>query len=224
MRPLLGSVLALPLALAGGASAACDLALMLAVDVSGSVDVGEYRIQMDGLSAALRDPEITAALIASDARVSVIQWSGSGRQIVTVPWLRISVPDDLETLAVVIETMPRQWINYSTAIGEALILAAGTFDTVSDCARWVVDISGDGYSNEGIDPIEVRPVLEARGITVNALVIEESEVGLTDYFRAEVITGPGAFAVTARSFLDYPEQIRRKLLREISRPVAALEP
>ena len=69
---------------------ACDLALVLAVDVSGSVDIDEYRIQMDGLAAALRDGIIAEALVRGGARVAVIQWSGSGRQELSLPWVAIS--------------------------------------------------------------------------------------------------------------------------------------
>ncbi len=194
---------------------ACDLALVLALDVSGSVDQEEYRTQADGLAAALRDGAVSDALVAAKARVAVIQWSGSGRQETSLDWVAIETRSDLAELAARIETMPRPWRDYSTAIGEALEFAALLFDDVSACKRRVIDVSGDGQSNEGLAPGEMRGDLLALGITVNALVIEESEEGLTDWFRDHVITGPGAFAMRANAFEDYPARIRQKLLREV---------
>jgi Ca-activated chloride channel family protein len=201
---------------------ACKLALVLAVDVSGSVSPDEYNIQMRGLAEALRDGAVSEALVVAKAAVSLIQWTGKSRQKVTIPWVRITNFEDTDGLADLIATQPRSWQYFSTAIGEALVLAEASFFDVPDCARKVVDVSGDGVSNEGILPRDVWPLLEASGITVNGLAIEASEDGLADYFRAEVITGAGAFAVAADDFQDYPRRIRQKLLREITKQVASL--
>jgi Ca-activated chloride channel family protein len=215
-------IIALTFCFAGQAKA-CELALVLAVDISGSVDPREYRIQMDGLAEALRDDLIAEALVQAEARISLMHWTGSTRQQVVVPWVVIEDHAGVEALAREIELAPREWRNFSTAIGEALIVAAESFAQVTECERLVIDLSGDGYSNEGVIPRETRGFLEAVGITVNALAIEESEAGLSAYFRAEVIHGPGAFVLTAQSFLDYPRQIKRKLLREITEPIVMLQ-
>ena len=180
----------------------CDLALVLAVDVSGSVSPNEYRIQMDGLAAALRDPLIGDALVAAQARVALVQWTGESRQDVTIGWREMLDVAAIEALAVEIEIAPRPWWQYSTAIGEALRVSAKMFDQVPDCGRRVIDVSGDGRSNEGMGPRGMRPVLRAGGITVNALVIEAVGRDLTTYFEDHVIFGPGAFAVTANGFDD----------------------
>ncbi len=217
--PVIGTLL-----LAATPALACEVALMLAVDVSGSVDDREYRVQMDGLALALGDPVIADALIAAQAEVALMQWTGESRQAVVMPWRVIDSRADLVAMAEEIAVMPRRWRNFSTAIGEAMELALPYFDAVSHCHRRIMDISGDGPSNEGIEPFELWPALAERDVTVNALVIEESVPGLTTYFRQEVILGPGAFAVTAPTFNDYPEQIRRKLLRELTTPVAAAGP
>jgi Ca-activated chloride channel family protein len=199
---------------------ACDLALALAVDVSGSVDPKEYRIQMDGLAEALRDPVISEALVRADARVLLVQWTGSSRQRVTIPWTRVSDFDALDLFADRVASDPRGWRNYSTAIGEALAFTAAAFADVSFCHRRLIDLSGDGVSNEGLPPTETHPTLKAKGITVNALAIEESEPDLTAYFYENVIFGEGAFVETAAGFKDYPQVIRRKLLREVTRQSA----
>ena len=216
-----GALLA-SLMLSAPAASACDIALMLAVDVSGSVDAREYRIQMDGLAAALTDRNVLAALVASEAQVGLMQWTGTGRQTVVINWTEISTPDDVYALAFEVATVPRLWRDFSTAIGEAMSLAIPYFAIVDECDRHVIDISGDGISNEGAAPRSLWPQLAEAGITVNALVIEDTGFGLTEWFEGNVITGPGAFAVTANSFDEYPEQIIRKLYRELTTPISAL--
>ena len=202
---------------------ACDLALLLAVDVSGSVSRDEFRIQADGLAAALRDGLVAEALLKAQARVALVQWSGTTRQEVTIPWVAIESDADLESLAARIETDQRRWRDYSTAIGEALILAEAQFADVADCDRRVIDVSGDGSSNEGQEPRDLHPALRAAGITVNALVIEGSEPDLDAYFWENVITGEGAFIVTANGFDEYPAAIRRKLIRETTEQLSMLD-
>ncbi|MBE1285812.1 MAG: DUF1194 domain-containing protein [Rhodobacteraceae bacterium] len=201
---------------------ACDLALALAVDVSGSVDNKEYRIQMDGLAAGLRDPVVSEALVRGRAQVMVLQWSGSSRQEVSIPWTAIEGFEDVEALAKAIEMAPRPWRNFSTAVGEALQRAGGQFAKVLNCNRKIIDVSGDGMSNEGLSPRKAHPALKQNDIVVNAIAIEASEPDLTAYFFEHVIRGEGAFVITATTFQDYPEQIRRKLLREVARQTAAL--
>jgi Ca-activated chloride channel family protein len=199
---------------------ACDLALVLAVDVSGSVDATEYRIQMDGLAAGLRDGVVSEALVIAKAQVSLIQWSGRARQEVSIPWTTIGNFDDVEALAQAIEAAPRPWRNFSTALGEALLLGLNQFSQAPDCSRRVIDLSGDGPSNEGVEPATLKPMLRAAGITVNAIAIEQSAPDLTAYFYEHVIRGEGAFVETAHRFADYPDKIRRKLVREIARKTA----
>lgn len=218
MRGLLASLM-----FAAPAASACDVALMLAVDVSGSVDQEEFRIQMDGLAAALVDRNVSAALVASQAEVAVMQWTGTGRQSVVANWTTMTSPDDVAALAFQVATMPRLWQDFSTAIGEAMDLALPYFAIVDHCDRFVMDISGDGISNEGLSPREVWPALAAAGVTVNALVIEDTGFALTEWFEENVIIGPGAFALTANSYADYPPQIVRKLFRELSEPISAVQ-
>ncbi len=202
---------------------ACDLALALAVDVSGSVDTGEYRIQMDGLAAGLRDPVVSEALVRGQARLMLVQWTGTSRQKVTIPWTRIDSFETLDAFANQVASDPRVWRNFSTAIGEALEMTLTSFSAVSECKRQLIDISGDGISNEGVEPTEIHSVLRRHGVTVNAIAIEESEPDLTAYFFENVIVGEGAFVVSAAGFEDYPERIRKKLLREVTQQTAGLE-
>ena len=202
---------------------ACEVALMLAVDVSGSVDPSEYRIQMDGLAAGLMDSSVSGALVGGQSKLALMQWTGSGRQRITIDWTTVQNVDDVAAFAEEVIRAPRAWRNFSTAIGEAMALSVEAFAQVPECKRHVIDISGDGPSNEGRTPRDLWPAMALAGITVNALVIEDSVPGLTTYFETEVITGPGAFAVTANTFDDYPKEIIRKLLRELTKVVAGFE-
>ena len=202
-------------------ASACDLALALAVDISGSVDPGEYKIQMQGLANALRDGLVSEALVKAQAAVMLVQWTGSSRQEVTIPWTRIESFADAEALAQKIESAPRRWRNFSTAIGDALTFTLDNWETAPRCERNVIDVSGDGVSNEGIDPLQVRPALQAADITVNALAIEEAgDTDLTAYYWENLILGEGAFVVTANSFEEYPDRIRMKLVRETTAQIS----
>lgn len=207
----------------GAPAQGCEVALMLAVDVSGSVSPNEYRIQMDGLATALVDRAISGALIEGQAKLALMQWTGSGRQRVVINWTDMTDRDAVASFAEQVTLEPRLWRNFSTAIGEAIALGITYFAQVPECERRVIDISGDGPNNEGRAPVLLWEELAAAGITVNALVIEDSVQGLTDYFEAEVITGENAFAVTANRFSDYPVQIEKKLYRELTKAVAALD-
>jgi len=202
----------------------CELAVVLAVDVSGSVDRNEYRIQMDGLAAALSDGIVTEALVEQQAQVTLIQWSGTSRQEQTIPWTVITDFSDVAALATQVADAPRRWRNYSTAIGEALNLSAQVLEAASDCRRKVIDVSGDGKSNEGIAPADVLPQMRAKGIIVNALAIETDDTDLTAYFFENLISGEGAFVITANGFEDYPAQIRRKLQRETTKQLSLALP
>lgn len=214
------------LCIASTPARACEVALVLAVDVSGSVDPDEYRVQMDGLAAALDHPSVSEALVAAKARVMLIQWTGSNRQAVTIDWTEMSDFVAVRAFADAVANDPREWRNFSTAIGEAIELSLAALEDpiVAQCERHVIDVSGDGPSNEGILPQDIRSVAQVRGVTINALAIEVNEVGLADYFRKNVIVGEGAFALRAATFDDYPDRIRAKLIREVTKQVAWVLP
>lgn len=201
---------------------ACDLALVLAVDVSGSVDAREYEIQMQGLAAGLQDGIVIDALLDANAMLTLIQWTGSSRQRQTIPWQQMNTDLDVAAFAAAVSGNKRVWRNYSTAIGEAVVIAENALEDVSHCRRKVIDVSGDGISNEGILPQERHPALAQKGIVVNALAIETDDDDLTGWFYENLIWGEGAFVMTANGFEDYPEQIRRKLQRETTRQISGI--
>jgi len=213
------SVLAAGLIWAGTA-VGCDIALALAVDVSGSVDDAEYRLQMQGLADGLRDATVADALIKAKAQVMLVQWTGDQRQEVSIGWTAMDSATAPEAFARKVESAPRAWRNYSTAIGAALAFTRAAFSAAPPCRRQVIDLSGDGSSNEGIAPQTLRSGLWRDGFTVNGLAIEGSEPDLTAYYWEHVIAGENAFVVTANGFADYPARIKLKLLREVTEQIS----
>lgn len=210
---------AILLALSLGAAlpaSACGTALLLSMDVSNSVDAGEYRIQTDGLAAALRDPQVIEGLTLGGGAVAVMQWSGAGMQELSLPWTRVSTAAEVLAVAARVEAMPRAYIGANTALGEALSAAVAAFAPVKDCARLVLDVSGDGSDNAGSDPGIARRRAAREGITINALAIEGLGAAITRYYETQVIT-PDGFVETARGFSDYARAIRDKMRREVSR-------
>lgn len=217
---LIRVLLVIALSVISTAGRTCDLALVLAVDVSGSVDAREYDIQMGGLAKALNDGIVVDALVDSQAMVTLIQWTGSSRQRQTIPWAFIQTPEDALQFAQQVADNKRVWRNFSTAIGEALIAAQTALSEVPQCRRKIIDVSGDGISNEGVSPTQQHSALKQAGIVVNALAIETDEEDLTAWFFENLIIGEGAFVETADGFADYPEKIKRKLQRETTRQLS----
>lgn len=220
---------AIALMLPGLGEAACRQALALGLDVSGSVDLREYRLQLDGLVAALGDREVMAALLAMpEAPLSfmVYEWSGPDDQAVLVPWTSVRDEAALDEIRTTLAQAERRAATPGTALGIAMQTGAGFLDQMQGCWKRTLDISGDGKSNLGPRPRDVKAAIGARGITINALVIgadqpsgadrRAEEIGeLSSYFRAEVIVGAEAFVQTALGFEAYEEAMTRKLKREI---------
>lgn len=212
--------LATALALAASPVAACDVALILTIDVSGSINQQEYRLQMNGLATALEDTTVSDALVKAQAQVAIVQWSGTSRQEITVPWQQMTTPAEVASLARTVRDAERPWHHFSTAIGDMLATVAPLFDQVS-CKHRVIDVSGDGISNEGRIPDEPRNALVVDGVRINALaILGATDEDLPTYFRRHVIGGLNSFVYEAKGYEDYPRAIRRKLLDEIAEPVS----
>ena len=199
-------------------AAACNIALVLGVDVSHSIDHGEYGYQVIGMVAALDDPVIASALIDAQAAVAVVQWSGTDQQEVSIPWTRIGSRQSLATLQMRLRTLQRPWSMSNTAVGSAISRMTALFADVPDCKRRVIDFSGDGINNAGPLPVEPRHDAMAAGITINGLAIDRVGLSVTQYYRRHVIAGRDAFVETARGYRDYPRAFRKKLFRELLPP------
>lgn len=210
--------LALALLLWPAALPACQTALVLAIDVSNSVDDAEYRLQVDGLADALVDPVVTEALLRDRVALLVFQWSGVGEQVVTQGWARMADVLAVADFARAARATPRAIELGNTAPAEAIRFAAAQFAAVPDCVRQVIDVSGDGTPNAGGDTRLARAAAQAAGITINGIAIESLGVAISGFYRRDLITADG-FVMTARGHRDYPAAIRAKLIRELARVV-----
>ncbi len=202
-------------------AASCRLALLLALDVSSSVDPAEDRLQRGGVVAALTAPEVQAAFFAVDAPVAlaVYEWSGRYQQDLLLDWTVIDSRAALLRAAETVAATERGHSDYPTAMGYALGHGARLFERAPVCDRRVLDMAGDGQNNEGFGPQEAYGAFPFDEITVNGLVVNaadfEGELGLIAFYRAEVLHGRGAFLEIANGFADYERAMRRKLEREV---------
>ena len=209
------------LALTASPACACRLALVLAIDVSSSVDAAEDVLQRQGLARALADPQVAAAFFASDDPVAlaIFEWSGRYNQARLADWTLVQTPADLSRLSAQIAGSTRSHNDFPTAMGYALGHAAGLLQDAPSCLFQTIDVAGDGINNEGFGPEEAYRAFPFTDVTVNGLVVNaagfEGEVGLITYYQTEVIRGPGAFIEIATTFDDYASAMRRKLIREL---------
>jgi len=213
----------------GAALADCRQALALGLDVSGSVDKREYRLQLDGLAGALQNVDVRAALLSmpsAPVALAVYEWSGPADQHLIIGWTTIDSQKTLDVFTTRLFASSRIATDPSTAIGSSMIYGAALLAQKPDCWTRTLDLSGDGPSNSGPRPRDVAGNAQFAQITINALVIgidntraesdENSQIELlTQYFESEVIHGAGAFAEQAIGFDRFQTTMVRKLLREL---------
>lgn len=213
LMALTGSVLATP-------CASCETALVLSVDVSGSIDAGDYIFQTEGIAAALADPTVAEALVKDEVALTVVQWSGTEDQALVMDWQRMLSAQDVADFAARALALPRAFNGSDTAVGEGLRFAIAQFAAVPDCRRKVIDVSGDGQENAGFSDSKARGEAIKAGITINAIAIEEQGPAspITNYYQRWVIT-PEGFVFTAHGLQDYAETLRLKLQRELVKPI-----
>lgn len=210
----------------------CDLALVLALDASSSVDDREYLLQMKGMAAALLDPEVQEAIdTLGGLYLSAFEWNGKLQQKIIFDWIYVKDRKDALLLAGALVQHQRNATNAPTALGAALGFAHRMFPRIPvPCARKVIDVSGDGHSNDGIKPEMVYQLWDFSEIQVNGLVIKDlytsPETFYRDpetYYRENVLRGAGAFLILAHTFDDFEEAMKKKLLKEIvPGPIGAL--
>jgi hypothetical protein len=217
LRALAGFVLSF--GAAGAAARPVDLALVLAVDVSRSVDDEEYRIQKQGYVDAFGSRAIIEAIESGAVgaiAVTYVEWSGNGRHRQLVPWTLVHDPATAIAFADAIRATPRAFADF-TAVGSAIEFAADLFaDDGYETTRKVIDVSGDGISNAGPVADETRDQAIARGITINGLTILNEQWQLDSWYREHVIGGVGSFVMPANDFADFRLAIMAKLVREIA--------
>jgi hypothetical protein len=201
------------------------LELVLAVDVSASVDAREYALQRDGIVAAFRDPRVTETIESLGPlglAVSLVQWAASWEQAVVVDWTLITGPAAALRFAAQVAGSRRLFAGEGTSLSSALhfsgqVLAENGFLGL----RRIVDVSGDGRNNSGAALPLARDQLIGQGITINGLAVLDQDPLLGDYFASHVTGGTASFVVIAVDYSDYAEAILKKLLRELPPPMAA---
>jgi hypothetical protein len=197
-----------------------DIALVLAVDVSLSIDDEEFALQRAGYAAAFRNPRVVDAITAGGTgvmAVSYIQWSGASEQKQIIGWRLIRDTASAAAFAQELATAERLVASGSTSISGAIDVSARLLQKAPfEAARKVIDISGDGYNNSGRLPIYARDEAVAAGIVINGLAILKNEPQLDGYYERNVMGGAGAFVITAADFGDFAEAILGKLVREVA--------
>lgn len=196
-----------------------DIALVLAVDVSLSIDAEEFALQRAGYAAAFRDQRVVDAITAGPAgaiAITYLQWSGAREQQQIVGWHLITDRISAAHFADALAAADRVVSSGSTSLSGA-IEAAGRLLRRSGYAaeRRIIDISGDGSNNSGRLPNFARDEALAAGITINGLTILKNEPFLDSYYQANVVGGRGAFVMTARDFDDFAAALLAKLIREV---------
>lgn len=218
------TALGLPAASKAVASGALvDLALVLAIDCSFSVNEASYYLQMQGYGQAFLDPDVQQAIFKGyhhRVAFSAFHWSDPATQNMVLPWRVIDRASDVREVADVFFHALRDNKIGFTATGEALLFGLKLLTQAPAAVRQVIDVSTDGSPNSGRPAPEARDAVVAAGITVNALGILEEEPFLASTLERDVIGGDGAFLMTADNFSDFGAAIKRKLIREISNSVA----
>jgi len=212
--------LATPALAQRGGGEAVDLALVLAVDASGSVDQVRFELQKQGYVAAFRHTRVIDAITSGPRQsiaVIMMQWTGPALQVVAVPWTRISDAASANAFADKIAAAPRALFGGGTSISGAIDASIGLlFDNPYRATRRVIDVSGDGSNNRGRAVTQARDEAIARNVGINGLPILALEPDLDRYYEQNVIGGPGAFVVAAKDFETFGEAILKKLIAEIA--------
>src|SRR3981081_928907 len=208
-----------------------DLLLVLAADVSRSVDRPKFQLQREGYAAAISDPRVLKAITSGPhQRIALcfVEWSGAGAQKVVIDWTVVGDAEAARRFSDQLAEAPRSFAE-RTSISAAIDFAVTLLDRAPyKSSRRVIDISGDGNNNAGRNVVDARYEAVTKGITINGLVIltetpepwsaehTNPEGGLEKYYSDNVIGGPGAFVIVAENFNAFGQAVIRKILAEVS--------
>ncbi len=217
------------------APVAVDAAVVLAADVSRSIDDGEFALERRGYAEAIQSRKLMDAISTGQngaIALAYVEWAGEGEQKVVVDWTIIRNPDDARAFAGAPTAAPRSFAG-RTAIGAAIDFAFARFaSTAITSDRRVIDVSGDGTSNQGRPVTAARDAAVEAGMVINGLAIFNRRAaalggylalhtnppgGLAQYYRENVIGGSGAFVAPIDDFSSFGDAMMRKLVNEIAR-------
>ena len=208
-----------------------DLLLVLAADVSRSVDQRKFQLQREGYAAAIADPKVLQAISSGRNRriaMCFVEWSGVSNQKVVIDWSLIDGPDAAHKFGDQLLELPRSFAERTSISGGIDFSMSLYAHSPYEAARRTIDVSGDGTNNSGRDVMLARDDALAQGVTINGLVILSDRPlpwnpehtnppgGLPNYYRNNVVGGPGAFVIVAENFESFGEGIIKKLIAEIA--------
>jgi len=208
-----------------------DLQLILAADVSRSVDEDEFRLQRDGTAAALTNPRVIQAIQSGPFHaiaISFVEWSGAEAQHVVADWTVVRDDETAGGFAAILQSAPRSFAGF-TSISAAIDFSLKHFASSGvESERRIIDVSGDGTNNGGRSVTDARDEAVAAGVTINGLAIinlhpnpgyfshTQPPGGLGEYYRTNVTGGPASFVITIEDFNSFAEAMTNKLVNEIA--------
>ena len=214
-----------------------DLLLVLAADVSRSIDDAKFKLQRDGYASAISDPAIVRAMQSAGPKRRIglifIEWAGVGETKIIVDWTSIGSEAEARTFADAITAAPRPFYGRTSIAGAIDVGMEQLQSSPFKSDRRVIDISGDGTNNSGRDIAAARDAATAKGVTINGIVILSAVPlpfnpghthppgGLLAYYQNNVIGGPASFAIAADSFETFGQALRSKLIKEIAGAIAS---
>jgi len=201
-----------------------DLALVLAVDASGSIDGDDFRLQLDGIANAFRQRDVIGAIQSGSVGaidVALLLWGGEVKDSISSGWFRISTDREAAEFAAHVAAHPRHAYG-TTSVGNGIVAALALLREVAERAdRLCVDVSGDGRETTmlrgrrlGVAPTHARFSAESMQVTINALAIQDEDPGLGQWYRSNIVTGDG-FVMTIDRADAFGAAIQSKLIREI---------
>jgi hypothetical protein len=208
-----------------------DLLLVLSSDVSRSVDAPKFKLQRDGYAAAIVNPRVIQAIRSGalgKIAVSFVEWSGVGAQKIVIDWTIIRDEATAKDFSAQVIEAPRAFADRTSISGGIDFAMAQLARAPYQSSRHTIDVSGDGTNNSGRDVVDARDEALAKGVTINGLVILSERPmswnadhtnpagGLDNYYRNNVIGGPGAFVMVAENFSSFGQAILNKLIAEIA--------
>jgi Protein of unknown function (DUF1194) len=208
-----------------------DLLLVLAADVSRSIDNEKFQLQRNGYAAAIADPRVLDTIRSGhNGRIGLtfVEWSGVGAQHVVIDWSAIGDAASAKDFGDQLLELPRSFAGRTSISGGIEFAMARLANAPFNCIRRTIDVSGDGTNNDGRDAAELRDQAVAKGVTINGLVILSDNPlpwnpehtnppgGLDNYYRNNVIGGPGAFVMVAKNFNSFGQAIIAKMIAEVS--------
>ncbi|MGG5820661.1 DUF1194 domain-containing protein [Falsiroseomonas sp. HW251] len=226
-RTLLAAAGTAALARPARADEPVDVALVMAVDVSRSIDEDEARLQREGYRTAVSDPRVVEAVrggMIGAVALCYIEWAGIEYQRVVIPWTRVGSQRDADTWAETLANAPRTSLSWTSISGAIEASRRALAECPHEATRKVIDVSGDGVNNSGPPAEQARDRAVGEGITINGLPILNDRptfgrpppIPLDQYYRESVIGGAGAFMIAAEDFDAFGNAVRRKLIREIA--------